>query len=60
MKILWAVKIGSPDWEEQIITENEKDIEPAKKWALSNGFNRLRESDIDLRDKPNFINTINL
>ena len=51
--VLWATKIGEPDWNEQIITENASQIEDAKKWALANGFDRLRVSTID-NSKPDF------
>jgi DNA repair protein RadC len=56
-KVLWAVKKGSPAWEEQIITENEKDIDKAKNWAKENGFDRFRIQTIDLSTKPDFKKT---
>lgn len=59
MKILFAVKIGDEDWQEQLITEHEDQIEAASKWAEANGFNRLRVADIDLSAPPNFAKTIN-
>lgn len=43
-KVLWAVKKGEPDWKEEIITNKEENIEAAKNWAKSNGFDRFRES----------------
>lgn len=57
--ILWAVKIGEPDYCEQIITTDANKIEAAKVWASLNGFDRFRISVIDLNTQPNFINTIN-
>lgn len=57
-KILWAVKIGDPDYMEQIITENEEKIAAATAWAKANGFNRLRIATIDNK-KPDFTKTIN-
>jgi hypothetical protein len=52
-EILWATKIGEPDYNEQLITENPEHIENAKKWALANGFDRIRVSSID-NSKPDF------
>lgn len=46
MKVLFAVKIGDEDWQEKLITEQESQIEPAKAWALANGFDRLRIAEI--------------
>ena len=60
MKILWAVKVGDEDWNEQIITENEADIEQASKWALANGFHKLRVAEVDLAQPPDFTSTINV
>jgi DNA repair protein RadC len=53
-KVLFAVKIGEPDWAEQLITENESRIEEAKKWAEQNGFDRFRVAEIDMSKKPKF------
>lgn len=58
MKVLFAVKKGQPNYMEELITENENHIENAKKWAIKNGFDRLRIAEIDMNKKPNFINTI--
>jgi hypothetical protein len=57
MKILWAVKIGDPDYLEQVITEDEKKIDAAKQWATNNGFDRFRIAEID-SEKPDFVGTI--
>lgn len=59
MKILFAVKIGNEDWQEELITEDESRIEAASKWAVDNGFDRLRVAEIDLNEKPDFTKTIN-
>ena len=56
-KILWAVKKGEPDYNEQIITENEERIEDAKKWATENGFDRFRIQVLDLSTPPDFKKT---
>jgi hypothetical protein len=52
--VLWATKIGEPDYNEQLITENSSQIENAKKWAMENGFDRIRVSKIDMSSKPDF------
>ena len=57
-KILFATKIGSPDYMEQLITENSDLIEDAKKWCVKNGFDRIRVATIDLTEKPDFAKTI--
>jgi len=57
MKILWATKIGAPDYEEQLITEVEARIEAASTWARNNGFDRLRISEFN-GEKPNFVKAI--
>jgi hypothetical protein len=56
-KVLWGVKKGDADWKEQIITENEQQIENAKKWAVDNGFDRFRIQMIDLSTPPDFKKT---
>tara|TARA_R110000772_G_scaffold46279_5_gene105698 strand:+ start:1484 stop:1666 length:183 start_codon:yes stop_codon:yes gene_type:complete len=58
MNILWAVKIGNPDWQEEIITEQQDRIEKAKIWAKENGYHKFRTSGIDLTEKPDFTKTI--
>ena len=52
--ILWATKIGEPNSNEQLITEDHNQIENARKWALENGFDRIRVSKVDMSTKPNF------
>jgi hypothetical protein len=56
-KILWATKVGQPDWDEQLITQHEDQIEAAEKWAIANGFDRLRVAVID-DTPPDFVGTI--
>jgi hypothetical protein len=57
-RILWATKIGAPDWQEQLITENPDKIDAASEWALANGFDRLRVAEIDLSQAPDFAGAI--
>lgn len=58
-QILFAVRIGNADWEEELITEDAQKIEAASQWAKANGFDRLRVATIDISTPPNFANTIN-
>ena len=53
-KVLWATKIGAPDYDEQLITEVEARIPDASAWAKANGFDRLRVATIDLSVPPQF------
>jgi len=57
--ILWATKIGDPDYCEQLITNNPEHIAKAKKWALANGYDRIRIAIIDLSTPIDFSKTIN-
>lgn len=45
-RILFAVRIGAEDWQEQLITERPERIAKASAWALANGFDRLRIATI--------------
>jgi len=53
-KVLFAVKRGDEAWREQLITEVEERIASAKKWALANGFHKLRVATIDRDTPPDF------
>jgi len=55
--ILWGVKVGDPDWQEVLITNNPDKIDAARQWALSNGFDRLRVASIDMSSRPDFTKT---
>jgi len=57
-RVLWAVKIGEPDWKEEVITNKHEQFENAKIWLSENGYDRIREAVIDLNVKPNFTKTI--
>ncbi len=59
MKILFAVKKGDEDWQEQLITEVEEQIEAAKTWAVGQGFDRFRVAEIS-DDPPDFASTVNV
>ena len=57
-KVLWAVRVGEPDWAEEIITEVAERIPAASEWARANGFDRLRVADVDLTTPPDFAGTV--
>lgn len=57
MRILFAVRKGDEDWQEQLITEVEERIDSASQWAIANGFDRLRIATID-GGKPDFAATV--
>lgn len=57
-RVLFAVKVGAEDWQEQLITENPASIEAASAWARTNGFDRLRVAEIDLDVAPDFRATV--
>jgi len=59
-KTLWATRIGDEDWQEELITEHEDQIEAASEWAKANGFDRLRVADIDLSEPPDFTGALNI
>jgi hypothetical protein len=59
MRILFGVKIGNEDWQEELITERESLIPNAKAWAEKNGFDRFRIAEIN-DSPPDFANTLNL
>lgn len=46
--VLWAVKIGEPDWCEVIITNKAERIDKAKEWAANNGYNRFRLATMEV------------
>ena len=60
-KILWAVKKGDKDWQEQIITDttSPEHLTNAKVWAVTNGFTRLRVSTMQYGNKPDFSRIFN-
>ena len=61
MKVLWAVKIGEPDYMEEVITEDQSKIESAKKQAEQNGYNRFRIAIYsDIPEKPDFVRSLNI
>jgi hypothetical protein len=57
--ILYAVKVGEPDYMEQVITTKPEHFAAAAEWARQNGFDRIRIAVIDLAEKPDFTQTIN-
>jgi len=64
--LLYGCKINAHKYMEEILYQckgytNKKELmEKGKQWAEKNGYDRLRISEIDLTQKPNFTKTINL
>ena len=59
MKVLWAVKIGKPDWCEEVLTEVESAIPEVMALAKINGYNRFRIATYnDIPEYPDFVKTI--
>ena len=58
VKILYAVRIGDEDWQEEIITVKEERIPAASEWALANGYDRLRVAEIG-NERPDFTKVLN-
>jgi hypothetical protein len=58
--VLWARKIGAEDWQEEIISTNPTVFEAARKWAVENGFDRFRISELDLNEMPDFSKTVKI
>ncbi len=58
-KVLWGTRKGDQNWQEELITEDETRIEAAKKWAEANGFDRLRVSEFNEGEAPDFTKILN-
>ena len=56
---LYAVKIGAPDWAEELITEVEDRIPAAREWAEANGYDRFRIATFTWGEMPDFAATVN-
>lgn len=56
--ILWGVRVGQPDWQEEIITNQASRVDKAREWALKNGFDRLRVATIDTDTPPDFASCV--
>lgn len=58
--VLWGTKKENEDWQEDIITvsNNKEKLKPAEQWAKNLGFRNLRTQVLNLKDKPNFTNTV--
>lgn len=55
--LLYAVKIGAEDWQEEIITTEAARIPAARQWAKQNGFDRFRVAHFD-DAKPDFAKAV--
>jgi hypothetical protein len=46
MKVLWAVKKGNPDWQEELISVNPANFEYARRMASLDGYDKFRIAEI--------------
>ncbi len=51
-KILWGVKQGDEDWQEQVLCTQADKFDKVRKLASRDGFNRFRVSHVDDRINP--------
>lgn len=64
--LLYGCKIDQPDHMEEILYQckgytNKKELmQKGKQWAAENGYNRLRITEIDLKQKADFIKAITI
>lgn len=60
--VLWGVKIGESDHMEEIMYNDSKEIkinDRLKTICRNKGYDRLRVSEIDVEEKPNFMKSVN-
>ena len=64
--LLYGCKVNEPKYMEEILYQckgyvnKEELMEKGKQWADKNGYDRLRITEINLMEKPDFTKTINL
>jgi len=64
--ILYGCKVNEPKYMEEILyqckgyTNKNELMEKGKQWANKNGYDRLRITEINLMENPDFKKTINL
>ena len=59
-KILYGVRAGNEDWQEEVLCTQEERFEEVKILASKDGFNRFRVAEINLIEKPDFRKTVNI
>lgn len=52
--VLWGVRNGNEDWQEEILSTNPQRFEEIKKMAAKDGFGRFRTATVNLDTPPNF------
>ena len=64
--LLYGCKVNEPKHMEEILyqckgyTNKNELMEKGKQWANKNGYDRLRITEINLMEKPDFTKTINI
>jgi len=59
-KILYGVRLGNEDWQEEILCTQPKLFEEVKILASKDGFYRFRVAEINLTEKPDFRKAVNI
>lgn len=57
--ILYGIRRGEEDWQEELLTTDATRIDAATTWAKANGFDRFRVATIDLSVPPDWAKTVN-
>lgn len=59
-RVLYGVRKGNEDWQEELLTVRPDRFESAKEWAIKQGFDpaKFREAEIDLSKPPDFSKTV--
>jgi hypothetical protein len=52
--VLYGVRNGNEDWQEELLSTNPLFFEQAKSLAAKDGFGRFRVSVVNLRTPPDF------
>ena len=55
--VLYGIRQGAEDWQEEIITTCRERETAARKWAEANGFDRFRVANYD-DSPPDFTNVL--
>lgn len=56
--VLFGVKNGNEDWQEEVLATNPEAFEAVKEIAARDGFGRFRVAVLDLRQPPDFAKCI--
>jgi hypothetical protein len=57
--VLWGTRKGAPEWDEEPLCTQPERFAEVRELAAADGFEKFRESAIDLSVAPDFSKTIN-